>query len=142
MGLVTRLSVCSLVLAILVGCASTERVTPEVTPPAGLRSLTSTAPPCAVTPSNKSTPIADWGAESLGNGSLWTLFWRGNTVLADPSYVLPDGSVEMKWPWWRAVPGQLAITGRRLDAPAPPLSANIAQGYGDTGFQPSSIHFP
>ncbi len=32
-----------------------------------------------------------------------------------------DGSIHAKLGWWRGVPGALRITGRRLDAAAPPL---------------------
>jgi hypothetical protein len=48
----------------------------------------------------------------------------------------------MKWPWWRAVRAKLTIEGRRLDAPAPPLRADIPDGYGASGFQPSALVFP
>jgi hypothetical protein len=54
----------------------------------------------------------------------------------------------MKFPWWRGpgVVGALAITGRRLgpqaDKSAPPLQAEIPQGYGETGFQASALVFP
>jgi hypothetical protein len=59
-----------------------------------------------------------------------------------PGFVGADGSLAMKWPWWRGVPGKLAIEGRRLDAPAPGLRAEITDGYGDSGFQPISLIFP
>jgi hypothetical protein len=38
--------------------------------------------------------------------------------------------------------GSLTISGRRLDAPAPPLEAVIPSGYGGTGFQASALIFP
>ncbi len=44
--------------------------------------------------------------------------------------------------WWRGVKGKLAITGPRLDAKAPPLTADVPDGYGRRGFQPSGISFP
>jgi len=47
----------------------------------------------------------------------------------------------MKWPWWRGVPGQLTIEGRRLSGPAKPLRAFIPP-YGDRGFQVSALIFP
>jgi hypothetical protein len=55
-----------------------------------------------------------------------------------------DGSIHEKFPWWRgaAVRGRLRITGRRLDAPAPALRANVPSGYGPTDFQASGIIFP
>jgi hypothetical protein len=48
----------------------------------------------------------------------------------------------MKFGWWRGVSGQLSIQGRRLDGPAPPLRAEVPDGYGDTGFQASGVIFP
>jgi len=55
-----------------------------------------------------------------------------------------DGSISAKVGWWRGVPGQLVITGRRLDASAPPLLADLppASSYGETGFIPSALTFP
>ena len=40
------------------------------------------------------------------------------------------------------VPGELTITGRRLDAPAPPLRADVPDGYGEDGFQATGVAFP
>jgi hypothetical protein len=48
----------------------------------------------------------------------------------------------MKFGWWRKVSGRLSITGRRLDAAAPPARADVPSGYGLTGFQASSVFFP
>jgi hypothetical protein len=48
----------------------------------------------------------------------------------------------MKFLWWRGVRGKLTIQGQRLDAPAPPLRADIPGGYGDTGFQATGLIFP
>jgi hypothetical protein len=49
--------------------------------------------------------------------------------------VLKDGSLSMKFPWYRGVRGQLTIVGRRLGSTAPRLRADIPSGYGDIGFQ-------
>jgi hypothetical protein len=38
--------------------------------------------------------------------------------------------------------GRLRIEGRRLDASASPLRAEVPDGYGDLGFQASSVIFP
>jgi hypothetical protein len=80
-----------------------------------------------------------------GNDALWTNLWMWGEgeVPVPSSHVLPDGSFgEMKWAWYRYVPGTLTIDGRRLDAPAPPLRASVPEGYGSTGFQVSGIIFP
>lgn len=103
---------------------------------------------CGVTVANGSIPPSanDWGGgtpeNSHGNGKLWTLFWPHNVVIATPDFVEDDGAVRMKWPWWRGVKGELRISGRRLDAKAPPVRADISDAYGRSGFQPSAIFFP
>jgi len=56
--------------------------------------------------------------------------------------VRPNGSIWWKFPWWRLVAGHLTITGRRLDAPAPPLEPRVPLGYGNIGFQASGVIFP
>jgi hypothetical protein len=76
---------------------------------------------------------------------LWTALWPEGQVVFEPGgpgFVLPDGSMGMKWPWFREVRGQLTIDGRRLDAPAPPLWADVSPSYGDSGFQPVYLIFP
>lgn len=80
-----------------------------------------------------------------GNAALWTNLWMWGEgeVPVPSSHTQPDGSLgPMKWAWYRYVPGQLTIDGRRLDAPAPPLQADIPTGYGEAGFQVSGITFP
>ncbi len=113
-----------------------------------LGALLASAPPglfaeaaadCPVTEPNGSPP------RRYGNGKLWTTLWPEGTVIfrpGGPGFVLDDGSVEMKFPWWREVQGKLTIQGRRLDTPAPPLRADIPDGYGERGFQASGIIFP
>jgi hypothetical protein len=83
-----------------------------------------------------------WDA-SHGNGTLWVGgLWPGGVITAGPEFTETDGSVSMKFGWWRAANGRLAITGRRLDAAAPPLRADVPDGYGDTGFQATGVTFP
>jgi hypothetical protein len=78
-----------------------------------------------------------------GNGEMWTAMWPHNVLIATPDYVETDGSIWMKWPWWwrRRFGTDLVITGRRLDASAPPLTAHVPEGY-ESGFAPSGITFP
>ena len=90
------------------------------------------------------------GPERLESGSYGTKelsvgTWSDGTVVfkpAGPGFVLADGSLSMKFPWWRGVRGALTIDGRRLDATAPPLRAHIPRGYGDIGFQATGLIFP
>jgi hypothetical protein len=53
-----------------------------------------------------------------------------------------DGSIGWKLGWWRFASGMVTITGRRLDATAPPLRGSAPDGYGSTGFQASGVYFP
>jgi|GEM_PF-840263 len=79
------------------------------------------------------------------DGTLITWLWSEGVVIFardGPGSVLPDGSLAMKWPWWRGVRGKLTIEGRRLDAPASAPRGEIAEGYGDSGFQPTTLIFP
>jgi hypothetical protein len=80
---------------------------------------------------------------AFGNGSLWVGGLPDGGVL-DPSStdVDPHGAVGRKFGWWRAIPGTLTITVRRLDASAPPGRGDVPAGYGQEGFQSSGITFP
>jgi hypothetical protein len=93
-------------------------------------------------PNGRVAPGRNTAGMNHGNGKIWTAMWPHNVVIATPDYIDPDGSVGMKWPWWRGVKGKLTITGRRLDEKAPPLTADVPGGYGRSGFQPSGISFP
>src|SRR3954468_15336164 len=107
-------------------------------------------PICLVTEPNGEQPPAGehvfgWGPGGHGNGVPWTNLWTWGegAVLVPADHVNADGSLGgMKWPWWRGAPGRLTIEGRRLDAAAPPLRADIPEGYGDHGFQVSGLIFP
>lgn len=97
---------------------------------------------CPLTlPNGRLMPGSEDGGMNHGNDRLWTAMWPSNVVIATPDYIEPDGSVVMKWGWWRGEPGKLRITGRRLDGDAPPLTAYLPD-YGKRGFQSSAISFP
>jgi Tol biopolymer transport system component len=74
--------------------------------------------------------------------TLFTDLWPGGKVHFAPEQVSPDGSLWIKWGWWRELDEDLVIEGRRLDAPAPPLMAQVPCCYGVPGFQVSEIIFP
>jgi hypothetical protein len=117
----------------------------ESTPqPTTLPTLPPVAPDsCPVTiPNGSSPPGVSPDLSRHGNGALWVDLWPNNRILADPRFVSSDGSISMKFPWWRGVPGKLTIEGFRLDASAPPIEAQVSPFYGETGFQPSGILFP
>jgi hypothetical protein len=82
-------------------------------------------------------------ATAAGNESLWVGgLGDGGIILADRSLVEPSGAISWKLGWYRLVAGQLAISGRRLDASAPPLAASVPSGYGSSGSQASGVEFP
>lgn len=98
---------------------------------------------CPVTLPNRSTPPGETpNSDYHGNGSLWTSLWPEGRIVATKEDMRRDGSIAMKWPWWRGVEGELTITGRRLDGPAPSLRAIRPPGYGDQGFHASGVVFP
>ena len=105
------------------------------------------APLCPVTAPNGSTPPNEQASDLYyGNGKIWTVLWPEGTVLFEeggPGQMRSDGSLAMKFPWWRGdgVAGALQIEGKRLDGDAPPLQAEIPEGYGATGFQASLLTF-
>jgi hypothetical protein len=98
---------------------------------------------CPVTIPNGSTPPDEqYAPEYHGNGALFTVLWPDGNILMGPHNVESDGSLSMKFVWWRGVKGQLSIEGRRLDVDTPPLQAVIPDGYGDSGVQASALIFP
>jgi hypothetical protein len=137
---ILTLSILTVALVVVAGRGSAFPATPEAggTPIA-----------CPITkPNGNNPPNAPPIAGGYGNDALWTnlAMWSEQPGIVDvpnDSHLADDGSVnEMKWAWWRYVPGRLSIEGHRLDAPAPPLEAEIPEGYGDLGFQVSGITFP
>jgi hypothetical protein len=67
--------------------------------------------------------------------------WYGNDALWVGLYT--EGARQSEKFWWvRLGRGKLTITGRRLDAQAPPAVGHVPDGYGETGFQASGIDFP
>ena len=106
--------------------------------PASLRA--DTASNCAVTIPNL-TKFQWYGNSKLRVG----LYWPDGTVVfrpGGPGFITPDGSLGMKFGWWRGARGKLSISGKRLDAPAPRLRAQLPEGYGYGGFESSYLIFP
>ena len=81
--------------------------------------------------------------------TLFTQVWPGGKAIFSPNgpgEKKRDGSLAMKWVWYRTLPGDVVIGGRRLDAPGLPMPdqvlRGIEDGYGETGFHPSTLVFP
>jgi hypothetical protein len=120
------------------GPATAPGTLPQSTPPPA---STAEARRCPVTIPRGVAPAAGtYGNGKLRVGGLWP---RGVIAVGPHSdYLDSQGRIRMKFPWWTMVRGLLRITGRRLDGPAPPLSAQVPYGYGLTGFQASGVTFP
>jgi hypothetical protein len=122
--------------------AGDRRGATAVSPRAGAASATN----CPVTtnntrvfpPGERRRPQRAVGNVYFRDDGLWTVLWPNGVTHATLS---GNGSLEMKFPWWREHPGRLRIAGRRLDAAAPRLRARIPRGYGPVGFQSSSVIF-
>jgi hypothetical protein len=77
---------------------------------------------------------------------LWVSSWKDGTVPfreGGPGFILPDGSLQMKFLWAKGggLRGPLTVHGKRLDAPAPRLSADIDDEYVNQDYQPSYLIF-
>jgi hypothetical protein len=83
-------------------------------------------------------------ASAHGNGTIWVgALWPHGVVIITPDDVGADGRLGMKFGWYLTESGWLTITGRRLDGPAGPLSADISQGDAPSpGFRASGVIFP
>jgi hypothetical protein len=105
------------------------------------------APPDAATcdttlPQPAPKELADVADVANGNGELWVLgLPAGGVMEMEPIDVMEDGSLYRKLGWWRGVVHDLHIKGERIDAPAPPLRADVPAGY-FTGFQATALMFP
>lgn len=152
---VVSLAVCAVLGAIGVSADAAAPGARETSRPNSVAETAATPVPslagdeCPVTAPNGNMPDhPDAGNPEYiggyGNDALWTNVWmagKGKTVLR-PYDDKPNGPYGAKWAWFRHVPGELTIEGHRLDAPAPPLEADVPDGYGDRGFQVSGLFFP
>jgi len=124
------------------GSGDCARYTPQVTM-ADAKGCPATLPRPFRPPAGVSPDVLFGSGSSYGNGKLWVGgLWPKGEIVATPDFIERDGSVGMKFGWWRQVSGPLSITGRRLDGPAPALRAAVPSGYGTTGFQASRVRFP
>lgn len=103
---------------------------------------------CPVTTPNGSTPPGETASASYhGNGELWTALWLDGEIVFrpdGPGEIRQDGSLAMKFPWWRGegIHGPIEISGVRLDRRGSGVTAEMPSGYSDTGFQASALVFP
>lgn len=98
---------------------------------------------CPVTQPNGSTPPFEKpSAYHYGNGEIWTDLWPEGKIFMQPANREADGSLSMKWVWWRNATGTLDIQGQRLDETAEPLRVFYTGGYDDAGVYVVALIFP
>jgi hypothetical protein len=116
--------------------------------PAGVCGSPLTASPVAACvptlPNGDGPPGQEPAPYWFGNGLLYTVLQPNGEIIASSAWVRSDGSIGIKFPWWRApgvgAAGDLVITGREVTTGAN-ISADIPDGYGPR-FQASGIIFP
>ncbi len=108
-----------------------------------LRSVVARTTQCPVTTPNHIAPAGAGKSDVWhGNSRLAVALWTKGVVVPGDGYRLKDGSLSVKYGWWRGIDGSVVIQGRRLDAAAPPFTNEGSDGYGERGFQPSGIEYP
>jgi hypothetical protein len=130
-------------LTVLVaGCGGSSKPAPAPTTPAA-RVVEGRCP--VTQPGREFGEGFNYGSEKTLGVALWPKGALPAGRLPDGgSYaeIRPDGSIWTKLGWWRGNAGKLRVEGERIDASAPPLRAEVPDGYGSTGFQPSGLTFP
>ncbi len=120
-----------LLLLLLVTYSSEAHVVPTLRP---------TPFACPVTPYVSGRPpdanTASFTTTWYGNDALWA----GLDRVYQGEWYAGAGGVKVLW--YRSVVVKLSVEERRLDGVAPPLRADIPNGYGETGYQASGIIFP
>ncbi|HMQ55459.1 MAG TPA: hypothetical protein PKE64_28375 [Anaerolineae bacterium] len=101
---------------------------------------TTAAAACPVTPTVVDQPPDDPNADPFSPGPWFINTDRTVWVSAPPAgYIWRVGGEKVAW--IRPQGSDLVVTGRRLDAEAPPLRASIPCCY-PTGFQVTGLYFP
>lgn len=98
---------------------------------------------CPVTQPNGNVPPYEepWSLW-YGDGQMWTYLWPESTITIGPDRIQDDGKLAVRLVWWRNPGEELTIRGRRLDADAPPLEAEIPKWDRESPGQRSDIFFP
>ena len=103
---------------------------------------------CAVS-SPTQHPVRSRPSFNFGNSRIAVALPRRSTFVAVPegqaggAFIQDDGWIRTKVGWWRKR-GELRVTGRRLDAPARRLRADVGPpSWTSSGeFIPSLLYFP
>lgn len=146
-----------LVAAVLASACTPNAITTPSQPPG----VSASADPVATAPPSRTAAEAAGCPVTLPAGSWVSELarvtplpasrhsWYGDTgALAvqlpiDGVYRITTLNDELgaKIPWWLYVPGPVEITARRVDNPSVEIKTRTTAGYGDIGFNPSSVGF-
>ena len=97
--------------------------------------------PPAVARTNFGTVLTTSRSGWFGNGQLWVELPAHSVLFARR---LPhSGELQVKFGWFRAVPGQVRVTAHMREGATARFNAQIGTvtGYGPTGFVPSVLSF-
>lgn len=103
---------------------------------------------CHVTRPNDNRPpdnlvASSHGSDFYGNGKLWlAMWWKDGIIRAGTDAGIPQpGGVSIKTPWFQGASthGDLLVSGRRLDGPAPVI--NQQEGLGE-GWHVTGVVYP
>jgi hypothetical protein len=101
---------------------------------------------CPVTVPNGRTPPGEQPSrEDHGSGGLWTVIPPDGRIVAARAFVLPDGSMRIKFPWWgsRRADAHLQLGTSSLHRRGGIAGAQISPGQtGAPHFWASAIVFP
>jgi hypothetical protein len=120
--------------------------------PTPLQDVTTASCPVSL-PNLSESPDDNYISVESGYGNpeqtLFIGLWPGGNVIFHPNgsgFVSDDGSLSMKFWFYRTLLGEVVIEGRRLDKPGPVAHLATlrgpADGYGETGFHPAGLTFP
>jgi hypothetical protein len=143
-------------LALVASTATATVDEPRNTEPAG---DVPTACPVTKPPTRPFIPPAPWPEQKrsphqfwFGTRNLWTVLYTDGTWKGLSHYTPDDPTFRQKLFWWRhgddastEQEQNLTVTGRRLDAPAPPLRIDpIGNGWPrpDQMFKVVGVNFP
>lgn len=139
-----RMRLAAVALALVVEVGAVQSGSASTSTSNASRSCPATLPNWTVPPGAGSSAAGF----NYGNRYLRAQIWSHGMLIAgilpdggSSATINPDGSIRAKQGWWRGLTGELVITGRRLDAPAPPLRADVPSGYGDRGFVATALTF-
>jgi hypothetical protein len=104
-------------------------------------------------PNLTESPDAHYISTESGYGNpeqtMFIGLWPGGKVYFCPNCAgsfFADGSLSMKFWFYRTIPGEVVIEGRKHNEPGPVAHLATlrgpADGYGETGFHPAALLFP